>query len=109
MDRPHLSLLKPEKPAKLQKLLDAAQHYPCAHCNRQDGTVVAAHNNELAFGRGAFFKTSNHLVAYLCHECHDGHEGRRGNLTREQRRELWHRAHTVTVAWWWRDGLIVVV
>lgn len=106
MDR--APVFKLPTPARLQKLKDAARDYPCAHCNRQDGTTVGAHNNELAFGRGASFKTKDFLLAYLCHECHDHHEGRRGNLTREERRALWHRAHTVTVMWWFRDGLVVV-
>jgi 5-methylcytosine-specific restriction endonuclease McrA len=102
------SLLKPEPVPKTQKLKDAAKDYPCAHCGRQDGTIVAAHCNELALGRGMHLKTKDFQVAYLCHECHDHHEGRRGNLTREQRQQLWHRAHCVTVAWWFMDGRVKV-
>jgi hypothetical protein len=102
------SLLKDEPVAKAGKLLAAARNYPCAHCSRDDGTVVAAHSNELAMGRGIGFKTKHFQVAYLCMECHDAHEGRRHGLTREQRQQLWHRAHCVTVAWWFRDGLVIV-
>ena len=102
------SLLKPEKIKGLAKLLEAARWYPCANCNRQDGTIVADHNNELALGRGAGFKTKDFLVAYLCHECHDHHEGRRGNLSREERRALWNRAYAVTVSWWFRDQRVKV-
>jgi hypothetical protein len=102
------SLLKIPTPPRLQKLKDAARNYPCAHCNRSDGTIVPAHCNELALGRGIGFKTQDFLIAYLCHECHDNHEGRRGNLTREERRALWCRAYTVTVAWWFKDGLVKV-
>lgn len=108
MDRAPGSLLKLPTPAKLQKLKDAARDYPCAHCGRQDGTVVPAHNNELAFGRGAGFKTKDFLIAYLCHECHDYCDGRRGGLTLEEKRALWHRAYTQTVAWWFRDSIVVV-
>lgn len=108
MDRPVVYLLKPEKPAKLQKLLDAARDYPCAHCKRKDGTVCAAHNNELAFGRGAYHKTAGYLVAYLCHDCHDAVDGRAHGLSIEEKRAMWHRAHTVTVAWWFQDGLVIV-
>jgi hypothetical protein len=102
------TLLKSPKVARTQKLLDAARYYPCAHCNRQDGTIVAAHCNELALGRGFAHKSKHWMVAYLCHECHDHHEGRRGNLSREERRVLWCRAHSVTVNWWFRDGLVEV-
>lgn len=110
MDRPVVSLMKPEKPAKLQKLLDAARNYPCAHCGKE-GFTVPAHNNELAFGRGAYHKTANDLVAYLCGDpggCHDAVDGRAHGLSIEAKREMWHRAHTVTVAWWFRDGLVIV-
>lgn len=79
MDRPIFSLLKSERPAKLQKLLDSARHYPCAHCNGHEG-VVAAHCNELALGRGYSHKTPDYLVAYLCQECHDFVDGRRAEL-----------------------------
>ena len=103
-----LAFLKLQAIPKLKKLLDAARNYPCANCNRNDGTIVAAHCNELALGRGMGFKTKDFMVAYLCHECHDHHEGRRGNLTREERRALWHRAYCVTVSWWFRDGIVKV-
>lgn len=109
MDRlPFLSLLKPTKPAKLQKLLDAAQKYPCAHCNRQDGTIVAAHCNELALGRGYAHKTPDYLVAYLCQRCHDLVDGRAGGLLLEEKRAMWNRAFVVTASWLWRDGLVAV-
>lgn len=101
-------LLKTETPPRLQKLKDAAQFYPCAHCNRMDGTIVPAHNNELALGRGASFKTKDFLIAYLCHECHDHVDGRRGGLNREEKHAMWNRAYVQTVAWWFRDGLVIV-
>lgn len=109
MDRlPFLSLLKRDPPAKLKKLLDAARLYPCAHCNRQDGTIVAAHCNELALGRGYAHKTPDYLIAYLCHECHDHVDGRKGGLSREQKRAMWNRAFVQTHAWLWRDGIVKV-
>lgn len=102
------SLLKFERPANLQRLLDVAATYRCAHCNRDDGTVVAAHNNELALGRGFAHKTPDYMVAYLCHECHDVVDGRRGGLDLEQKRAIWNRAYVQTVAWWFRDKLVKV-
>lgn len=102
------SLLKLLPPAKLSKLLQAARNYPCANCNRMDGTIVAAHCNELALGRGFAHKTPDYLVAYLCHDCHDAVDGRAHGLTREEKRAMWNRAYVVTVSWWFRDALIVV-
>lgn len=109
MKRDFLSLLKADPTPKMQKLLDAARLYQCSNCNRQDGTIVAAHCNELALGRGFGHKTPDYLVAYLCHECHDYVDGRRGGLTIEEKRAIWNRAYVVTASWWFRDGLVKVV
>lgn len=104
----HESYLKLAKPPKLQALLDAARNYSCAHCNRNDGTIVAAHCNELALGRGFAHKTPDYLVAYLCQVCHDAVDGRSQSLTLGEKRSMWNRAYVVTVSWWFRDGLIKV-
>jgi hypothetical protein len=102
------TLLKPERVARTQKLLDAARDYPCANCHARDGTIVATHNNELALGRGFAHKTPSYLVAYLCHRCHDAVDGRAKGLSLEAKRAIWHRAYVVTVSWWFRDGVIKV-
>lgn len=102
------TLLKLPAVPKVSKLLQMAQHYPCAHCNRRDGTIVAAHCNELALGRGFGHKTPSYLVAYLCHECHDACDGRRFGLSLEEKRAMWNRAYVVTMSWLWRDGRIKV-
>ncbi len=94
--------------AKGQKLLDAARHYPCAHCHRNDGTIVAAHCNELALGRGFAHKTPDYLVAYLCSVCHDVVDGRAGGLTLEEKRTMWNRAYVVTMSWLFRDKRVVI-
>lgn len=106
MDRGNL--LKLEPVARTRKLLEAARDYPCAHCNRKDETIVAAHCNELALGRGFAHKTPDYLVAYLCHECHDYVDGRRGGLALFEKRQMWNRAYVVTVSWWFRDGLVMI-
>lgn len=108
MDRFGFSLLKSDKPARLQKLLDFARQYPCAHCNRMDGTIVAAHCNELALGRGFAHKTPDFMVAYLCSVCHDVVDGRAGGLPRDEKHAMWNRAYVQTMAWLWRDGIIKV-
>jgi hypothetical protein len=102
------SLLKVPPVPKAQKLLTAARNYPCAHCNRKDGTIVGAHCNELALGRGFAHKTPDVLVAYLCHDCHDAVDGRAHGLSLEEKRAMWNRAYVVTVSWWFRDRLIEI-
>lgn len=102
------NLLKPDQQPKLQKLLDFARHYPCAHCNAKDGTTVAAHCNELALGRGHSHKTPDYLVAYLCQQCHDYVDGRSGALTIAEKRTMWNRAYVVTMSWLFKDGIVKV-
>lgn len=106
----HRDFLKPEPVARTQKLINAARNYPCAHCHKQ-GFTVAAHCNELAMGRGAYFKTKDFLVAYLCGDpggCHDTVDGRAHGLSLEAKRSMWNRAYVVTVSWWFRDKLIEI-
>ena len=102
------SFLKAQPVPKTQKLLDAAQHYPCSWCNAQDGTIVAAHCNELALGRGFAHKTPDFLVAYLCSSCHDVVDGRAGGLRIEEKRAMWNRSYVQTMAWLFRDGRIEI-
>lgn len=101
-------LLKAPPVPKGKKLLDAARHYPCAHCKRQDGTIVAAHCNELALGRGFAHKTPDYLVAFLCSGCHDQVDGRAGGLKIEEKRQMWNRAYVQTMAWLFRDGRVTI-
>ncbi len=107
MDRGDYQKLQPI--ARGQKLLDAAQHYPCAWCGRQnDGTVVAAHCNELALGRGFAHKTPDFMVAYLCNICHDVVDGRAGGLGKEERRAMWCRAYAQTMKWLFEDRRVEI-
>lgn len=101
-------LLKALPVPRTQKLLDAAKDYPCANCRTQNNTIVAAHNNELALGRGHSHKTPDYMVAYLCHACHDAVDGRAGGLQLHEKRAIWNRAYVVTVSWWFRDGLVTI-
>lgn len=108
MDRAPGTLLKVDPVRGVARLIAKAKDYPCAHCNAQNGTIVPAHCNELALGRGFAHKTPDYLVAYLCHECHDAVDGRRYGLSLEEKRAMWNRAYVVTVSWWFRDGLVKI-
>ena len=52
------------------KLLNLANGAPCQLCNTQDDTVVAAHSNSLADGKGKGIKAHDYRIASLCYKCH---------------------------------------
>ena len=80
------------------KILDIAQRSPCQICGIEDGTIVAAHSNQLRDGKGRGLKAHDYRIAYLCHHCHteldQGHE-----LTKQQRIYVWDEAHRKTIGW----------
>lgn len=89
------------------RLLAALRDFPCAHCGAQDGTVVAAHSNQLRDGKGRGMKAADYRVAALCHACH--HEIDQGaRLSRSERLEMWESAHRVTVGWLFESGKVTV-
>jgi hypothetical protein len=78
-------------------LLRACREIPCQHCGRADGTVVAAHSNQAAHGKGRGIKASDQFVAGLCAWCHAALD--QGNvMSRTERLALWTAAHVKTVA-----------
>lgn len=89
-----------------KKLLDAARDRPCVLCGNDDGTVVAAHSNSLAHGRGFAHKSPSYYVAYVCHRCHDEIDGRAGGLTKEEKRDKWLSAWVRTVSIWFEEGIV---
>lgn len=79
-----------------KKLLEACREIPCQHCGIADGTVVAAHSNALANGKGRSIKASDVFVASLCFKCHQ--EIDQGSyLTKDERVAIWTAAHERTV------------
>lgn len=81
-----------------KKLLEIVRESPCQHCGRQDGTVVAAHSNQLRDGKGRGIKAHDYRISALCFTCHsDLDQGNR--LSREERLELWEEAHRKTIGW----------
>jgi hypothetical protein len=86
-------------------LLEAVRDCPCQSCGAQDGTVVAAHSNQLRDGKGKGIKAHDYRIAALCHICH--HQLDQGILwDKAQRREVWEEAHRKTVGWLFENGLI---
>lgn len=93
-----------------RKLLDLAKDVPyCLSCGKpNDGTIVAAHSNQLRDGKGKGLKAHDHRIAYLCHSCH--HEIDQGwMLNKDERRDMWEEAHRNTIGYLFIEGLIDVV
>jgi hypothetical protein len=79
-------------------LLEIIRRSPCQHCGKEDGTVVAAHSNQLRDGKGRGIKAHDYRVAALCYWCHmELDQGK--NLSKSEREDLWENAHRKTIGW----------
>lgn len=89
---------------KLLKLADGA---PCMMCAMQDGTVVAAHSNQLRDGKGTSIKAKDFRVAFLCMRHHNMIDNDK-ELSREERINLWEEAHRRTIGWLFENDHLIV-
>jgi len=90
-----------------KQLLELVRQLPCQNCGLQDGTVVAAHSNQLRDGKGRGIKAHDFRVAALCYRCHS--ELDQGNkLTREERVEMWEEAHRNTIGWLFEHDMLTL-
>lgn len=81
-----------------KKLLELVRNSHCQRCGCEDGTVVAAHSNQLRDGKGKGIKAHDYRIAALCYKCHM--EIDQGNtLTKQQRVYDWDDAHRKTIGW----------
>jgi hypothetical protein len=81
-----------------KKLLEILRKSPCQACGREDGTVVAAHSNQLRDGKGRGIKADDFRVAALCFTCHmELDQGK--SLSKAERVEIWEEAHRKTIGW----------
>ena len=88
-----------------QKLLEAVRESPCQLCGAQNGTVVAAHSNQLRDGKGRGIKAHDYRIAALCYHCHmEIDQGE--SMSREMRLNAWDEAHRKTVGWLFENNLI---
>jgi len=88
-----------------KKLLELCRGLPCQLCGRKDGTVVAAHSNQLRDGKGKGLKASDYRVASLCYVCHmELDQGK--HLDKQQRIEQWEDAHRKTIGLLFENGFI---
>jgi len=90
-----------------QKLLEIIRNSPCQNCGTQNGTVCAAHSNQLRDGKGRSLKAHDFRVAALCFRCHanldQGYQ-----MSKEERTEFWEEAHRKTIAWLFENDHLVV-
>ena len=88
-------------------MLDAARELPCQHCGTQDGTVVAAHSNQLRDGKGRGLKAHDYRIASLCYKCHsDLDQGT--HMSKAERIEMFEAAHRSTIGAMFELGILVV-
>jgi len=90
-----------------KKLLEILRQSPCQACGREDGTVVAAHSNQLRDGKGRGIKADDFRVAALCYSCHmELDQGK--SLSKAERVEVWEEAHRKTIGWLFETGRIEI-
>jgi hypothetical protein len=88
-----------------KKLLEVVRKSPCQHCGTQDGTVVAAHSNQLRDGKGRGIKAYDYRIAALCYGCHmELDQG--AKMSKQERVEMWEEAHRKTIGWLFENDYI---
>lgn len=88
-----------------KKLLEYARRLPCQNCGSEDGTVVAAHSNQLRDGKGRGLKASDYRIASLCYSCHSElDQGQK--LDKSQRIQMFEDAHRSTIGEFFERGFI---
>lgn len=81
-----------------KKLLEIVREAPCQTCGAQDGTVVAAHSNQLRDGKGRSIKAHDYRIAALCYSCH-AQLDQGSKMSKEDRVDIWEMAHRKTIGW----------
>ena len=81
-----------------KKLLEIVRGSPCQNCGTKDGTVVAAHSNQLRDGKGRGIKAHDYRIAALCYMCHMLYDQGKA-LNKQQRTEFFEEAHRETIGW----------
>jgi len=90
-----------------QKLLEAVRSSPCQHCGVNDGTVVAAHSNQLIDGKGRGLKAHDYRIAALCYRCH-AELDQGSKMSKQERVNMFNEAHRATIGWLFENGRLEV-
>ena len=89
-----------------KKLLESVREAPCMVCGARDGTVVAAHSNQLRDGKGKGIKAHDYRIAAMCYRCHSElDQGSR--MSKSERLETFEDAHRATIGWLFDNGILV--
>jgi hypothetical protein len=90
-----------------KKLLEIVRESPCQICGIQNGTVVAAHSNQLRDEKGRSIKAHDFRIAALCYTCHS--EIDQGNkMSKQDRLNAWEDAHRKTIGWLFENNHLSV-
>jgi hypothetical protein len=81
---------------------------PCQNCGIDDGTVVAAHSNQMRDGKGKGIKAHDYRIAALCYKCHSELD-QGATMSREERLTMWEDAHRRTIGELFSRNLIGVL
>lgn len=90
------------------QLLALAKESPrCFVCMKtNDGTVLPAHSNRSAHGKGLGNRASDLFWAAACRACH--HEIDQGMGPQADREAMWERGFIRTWTWLWETGRVAV-
>ena len=86
-------------------LLEIVRLLPCQHCGANDGTVVAAHSNQLRDGKGRGLKSHDYRISALCFTCHTEID-QGATLSKTERVGRWEEAHRETIALLFESGFL---
>ena len=90
-----------------KRLLEVVRQSPCQTCGAKNGTVVAAHSNQLRDGKGRGLKASDAAIAAMCYSCHyDIDQG--SKLSKQERIDVWESAHRKTIRWLIENEVLIV-
>ena len=81
-----------------KKLLELVRQSPCQNCGIENGTIVAAHSNQLRDGKGKSIKAHDFRIAALCHRCHHDVDAS-ASMSRAEKLAVWEEAHRKTIGW----------
>ena len=90
-----------------KKILEVVRESPCQLCGARDGTVVAAHSNQLRDGKGRSIKAHDYRIAALCYTCH-AELDQGSKMSKEDRVDIWEMAHRKTIGWLFENNHLEV-
>jgi hypothetical protein len=90
-----------------KSLLEATRRIACQSCGAEDGTVCAAHSNQIRDGKGKSIKSHDYRIAALCFACHyDIDQGK--DLNKAEKIQRWEDAHRKTIGKLFELGFLEV-